>query len=163
MNDVLLFMLLPLGVVHVLYQPVACLSCYLLYWFAAVAGSLLCAVVQLCCIAGLSMYVVMSCWKLAVGCSTAVLYCRFINARRHVVQPAAAAADDDNHESSAAKRMRTMLQREARSQFWSPPPHATSVGYTSQAPAAEDAHSLSSTPSSTVSFPTRACVVHVCE
>jgi len=92
--------------------------------------------------------------------------CRFINARRHVIQPAASAAADlvaaaaaDNQESSAAKRMRSMLQSEAhmlqteaRLQFWSPPPpHATSVSYMSHAAAVDEAHSLSSTPSSTVS------------
>jgi len=96
-----------------------------------------------------------------------MLWCRFINARRRIVQPAAAAAAaaadtaSDNHESSAAKRMKTMLQREARSQFWTAPLHATSVGYSSQtaetAVAADEVHSLSSAPSSTVSYPTAAC------
>ena len=87
---------------------------------------------------------------------------RFINARRRIVQPAAAAAAAadtaaDNHESSAAKRMKTMLQREARSQFWSAPSHATSVGYTSQTAAAAADEALSSTPSSTVSYSTSFC------
>jgi len=90
-----------------------------------------------------------------VSYSDEVVHCRFINARRRVIQPAAAAAADiamaaDNQESSAAKRMKTMLQSEARSQFWSAPSHAMSVSYTSHAAAVEEAHSLSSTPSSTV-------------
>ena len=92
-----------------------------------------------------------------VSWTNEVVYCRFINARRRVIQPAAAAAADiaiesDNQESSAAKRMKTMLQSEAaRSQFWSlAPPHAMSVSYASHAAAVEEAHSLSSTPSSTV-------------
>jgi len=85
--------------------------------------------------------------------------CRFINARRRVLQPTAAAAAvdmtaltaGDSPESSAAKRMKKMLQSEARSQYWSsPPPHAESVGYTSHAAAVEETHSLSTTPSSTV-------------
>ena len=89
---------------------------------------------------------------------------RFINARRRLIQQPAVSADAaaDNEDSSAAKRMKTMLQREAQSQFWLPPPHATSVSYTSQPPASasaaaaaiEEARSLSSTPSSTVSCPT---------
>jgi len=88
------------------------------------------------------------------------LNCRFINARRRVVQPSAAAAATDvpadSHKSSAAKHMKSVLQREDRSQFWS---HATSVSYTGHTAAAaaaaavEEAHSLSSTPSSTVSCP----------
>ena len=107
------------------------------------------------------LYIVLAMYSNAV-----MLYCRFINARRRVIQPAAAAdAAADNHESSAAKRMKTMLQREARSQFWSPPPHATSVSYTSQA-VEEEAHSLSSTSSSTVSYATRVsmsfCLLSLC-
>ena len=92
-----------------------------------------------------------------ISYSDEVVCCRFINARRRVLQPAAAAAADvamatDNQESSAAKRMKTMLESEARSQFWLAPPRATSVGYTSHAAAAaEEPQSLSSTPSSTVS------------
>ena len=82
-----------------------------------------------------------------------MLHCRFINARRHVVQPAtdaaavavATEAAADNHESSSATHMKSVLQTEDRSQFWS---HAESVSRTA---VVEEAHSLSSTPSSTVS------------
>jgi len=96
----------------------------------------------------------------ACVCVCVRVHARFINARRRVLQPIAAAATaaanlpTDSHESSAAKRMKTMLQSENLSQFWSPMPRATSVGYSGHPAAAaaamDEAHSLSSTPSSTV-------------
>lgn len=67
---------------------------------------------------------------------------------------AAADANADSQQLSAAKRMKTMGQREVQSPYWTPTPPVTSVSYTGQSAAAaaiEEAHSLSSTPSSTVS------------